>query len=117
MNDNQISKENPIENKSLMRKTKAQLIEIIFRKDNIEKALRTDIKQKENELVTIKNRHNSLKSCYLNIKRDYQDICDEKASIECELNIKIRKQKVVIYALIILLVFNFIFNFISRFIF
>lgn len=113
MNDNQISKENPIENKSLMRKTKAQLIEIIFRKDNIEKALRTDIKQKENELVTIKNRHNSLKSCYLNIKRDYQDICDEKASIECELNIKIRKQRVIIWTFI----FSFILLFISRFIF
>ncbi len=110
MNDKQTPKESTVENKSLMRKTKVQLVEIIFRKDDIEKYLRADIKQKENELITIKNRHNSLKSTYLNIKRDYQDICDEKASIECELNIKIRKQRKVIWVLSILLGISIILN-------
>ena len=35
------------QNNSLMRKTKAQLVEIILRKDNIERGLRADIKGTE----------------------------------------------------------------------
>jgi hypothetical protein len=54
------------ENNSLMKKTKAQLVEIILRKDDVEKALRDELKDKTKELD--------------NVTTDYQDMCDEYAT-------------------------------------
>ncbi len=91
---------NTTENNSLMRKTKAQLVEIILRKDNIEKLLRTDIKNKEENLQTTNKYLTELKSNFLLIQHDYDDICLEKNTIEYELNNKINKQRKIIICLL-----------------
>ena len=46
MNNKEVKNVENKQNNSLMRKTKAQLVELIFRKDSIERNLRADIKSK-----------------------------------------------------------------------
>lgn len=96
------------ENNSLMRKTKAQLVDIILRKDSVEKQLRTELSKttesnlklklendsykdtiknlnsKYNNIVHIKDKFDNLKENYQTLKYDFEEICDEKASIECK---------------------------------
>ena len=76
--------------KSLMRKTKAQLVEIILRKDNIEKNLRADINGTNSTLNEIRNKYNALEKQYDSLNYDYRDMCDEKTFIECKLHNKIK---------------------------
>ena len=90
MKDNETTKKSAVENNSLMRKTKAQLVEIILRKDNIEKNLRADINGTNSTLNEIRNKYNSLEEHYDSLNYDYRDMCDEKTFIECELNNKIK---------------------------
>lgn len=95
-----------IENNSLMRKTKTQLIDIILRKDSVERQLRGNLTKVEEEarkitiendsyketvkslnnkymnLVHIKNKFDTLKEDYQILKSDFETICDEKADIE-----------------------------------
>lgn len=102
MNNNEVKNVENKQNGSLMRKTKAQLVEIILRKDSIENNLRADIKGKEKELEnTIRNlkviNHN-----YVSLQNEYHSVCDDKASLECELNNTIKKQKVFIRLLVII---------------
>ena len=61
------------QNNSLMRKTKAQLVEIILRKDSIERGLRADIKGMEayckeldDKIKHVCNANNELKEDYHN---------------------------------------------------
>lgn len=87
-----------VENKqdnSLMRKTKAQLVEIILRKDNIERGLRADIKgteayckELEAKVKHVCNANKELEEkfkhvCNTNkeLTEDYHNMCDESASI------------------------------------
>ena len=87
-----------VENKqdnSLMRKTKAQLVEIILRKDNIERGLRADIKgmeayckELEAKVKHVCNTNKELEDkfkhvCNVNkeLTEDYHNMCDESASI------------------------------------
>ena len=90
MNNIETTKKSAVENNSLMRKTKAQLVEIILRKDNIEKNLRADINGTNNTLNEIKNKYNNLEEHYDSLNYDYRDMCDEKTFIECKLNDKIK---------------------------
>ena len=90
MNNIETTKKSAVENNSLMRKTKAQLVEIILRKDNIEKTLRADINGTNSTLNEIINKYNSLEEHYDSLNYDYRDMCDEKTFIECELNNKIK---------------------------
>lgn len=90
MNNIETTKKSAVENNSLMRKTKAQLVEIILRKDNIEKNLRADINGTNSTLNEIRNKYNSLEEHYDSLNYDYRDMCDEKTFIECELNNKIK---------------------------
>ena len=74
--------------KSLERKTKKELIEIILRKDSVEREFReinknlsedkkkceTDIENQENAFLTLSANHDAL-------MHDYQDCCDENTSL------------------------------------
>ena len=84
------TKKNAVENNSLMRKTKAQLVEIILRKDSIEKNLRADINGTNSTLNEIRSKYNVLEKHYDSLNYNYHDMCDEKTFIECELNNKIK---------------------------
>lgn len=71
-------------NNSLMKKTKAQLIEIILRKDDVEKSLREEFRKNKSEYDSLVERHNYLKQSYNNTEvkysrllRDYEDACDD----------------------------------------
>lgn len=45
--NNDETKKNAVENNSLMRKTKAQLVEIILRKDEVERDIRKKLKEEQ----------------------------------------------------------------------
>lgn len=109
--NNDETKKNAVENNSLMRKTKAQLVEIILRKDNIERNLRADIKGTETSLANVRNDLTVTTNNYVKLQDDYQSICDEKASVECELNNTIKKQKIFIWLLAIILCISIAFNY------
>lgn len=73
-----------VENKqdtSLMRKTKAQLVEIILRKDNIERGLRADIKGTEAYCKELEAKVKNVCNANKELKEDYHNMCDESASI------------------------------------
>lgn len=88
--NNDETKKNVVENNSLMRKTKAQLVEIILRKDNIEKNLRADINGTNSTLNEIRGKYNVLEKHYDSLNYNYRHMRDEKHVIECKLNNKIK---------------------------
>ena len=117
MNNKEVKNVENKQNNSLMRKTKAQLIELIFRKDSIERSLRADIKNKniiiskyENDINICETRIEKMKVSYSHLENDYRNMYDDKVSIECELNITINKQIKIIRFLVIMLVFSIIAN-------
>ena len=99
---------------ALMRKTKAQLVDIILRKDNIECGLRNDIKSTENTLNNYKeklaeanNQLNVKEHDYDTLKAEFESTCDENASVICDLKEIIKHDNSVIiklYACIVVLV-------------
>ena len=110
--NNDETKKNAVENNSLMRKTKAQLVEIILRKDSIEKNLRADIKDIEKELEHNRNDLKLINNDYNSLKNDYHSVCDDRVTIEYELNSVIKKQKVFIWLLAIILCISIVLNYI-----
>lgn len=100
--NNDETKKNAVENDSLMRKTKAQLVEIILRKDDIERSLRVRLNIAENTLENKRNDLNLISNNYSSLQNDYHSVCDNRATIECELNSVIKKQKVFIWLLAII---------------
>ena len=110
--NNDETKKNAVENNSLMRKTKAQLVEIILRKDSIEKNLRADIKDIEKELEHNRNDLKLINNDYNSLKNDYHSVCDDRVTIEYELNSVIKKQKVFIWLLAIILCISIALNYI-----
>ena len=110
MNNNEVKNVENKQNNSLMRKTKVQLVEIILRKDSIEKNLRDDIANTKVELNKAKTEinnmqydHSELMSDYAKLKNDYSDMCDEKILVEHELKNTINKQRGLIWFLVIML--------------
>ena len=110
MNNNEVKNVENKQNNSLMRKTKVQLVEIILRKDSIEKNLRDDIANTKAELNKAKTEvnnmqydHSELMSDYAKLKNDYSDMCDEKILVEYELKNTINKQRGLIWFLVIML--------------
>ena len=116
MNNNEVKNVENKQNNSLMRKTKVQLVEIILRKDSIEKNLRDDIantkvelNKAETEINTMQCDYSKLESNYFKLKSDYIDMCDmcdEKTLIEHELKNKINKQHGLIWFLVIMFVIS-----------
>ena len=99
---------------ALMRKTKAQLVEIILRKDNIECGLRNDIKGSEKTLNCYKEKlaesvHNvdAIKQEHEILKAEYESICDESASTICDLKEVIKRKNSVIFKLCVGLIISF----------
>ena len=110
MNNNEVKNVENKQNNSLMRKTKVQLVEIILRKDSIEKNLRDDIANTKAELNKAKTEINNMQydrselmSDYAKLKNDYSDMCDEKILVEYELRNTINKQRGLIWFLVIML--------------
>lgn len=110
MNNNEVKNVENKQNNSLMRKTKVQLVEIILRKDSIEKNLRDDIANTKVELNKAKTEINNMQydrselmSDYAKLKNDYSDMCDEKILVEYELRNTINKQRGLIWFLVIML--------------
>ena len=117
MNNNEVKNVENKQNNSLMRKTKVQLVEIILRKDSIEKNLRDDIANTKVELNKAKTEinnmqydHSELMSDYAKLKNDYSDMCDEKTLVEHELKNTINKQRGLIWFLVIIFVISIIAN-------
>lgn len=113
MNNNEVKNVENKQNNSLMRKTKVQLVEIILRKDSIEKNLRDDIANTKVELNKIKTKidtmqcnYSKLMSDYSKLKNDYIYMCDEKTLVEHELKNKINKQRGLIWFLVIMFVIS-----------
>lgn len=111
MNNNEVKNVENKQNNSLMRKTKVQLVEIILRKDSIEKNLRDDIANTKVELNQAKTEINNMQydrselmSNYAKLKNDYSNMCDEKILVEYELKNKINKQRGLIWFLVIMFV-------------
>ena len=110
MNNNEVKNVENKQNNSLMRKTKVQLVEIILRKDSIEKNLRDDIANIKVELNKAKTEINNMQydrselmSDYAKLKNDYIYMCDEKTLVEHELKNTINKQRGLIWFLVIML--------------
>ena len=68
---------------TLMRRTKKELIEIIFRKDDVEIRLKEDLKNKTEDLEAI--------------KKEINNILDKKRSVICSLDKKLHKTRVTLY--------------------
>lgn len=99
---------------ALMRKTKAQLVDIILRKDNIECGLRNDIKVKDDlinrhqeKLAEVNNQLNIKNNNYDTLKAEFESTCDEDASIICDLKEVIKHNNSVILKLYAGLVISF----------
>lgn len=76
-------------NKSLMKKTKAELVDIILRKDAVERKLREELRIREFEHVTdnanyedLGAKYNAKCDDYSRLNNDYEEVCDELADIE-----------------------------------
>ena len=82
---------------SLMRKTKAQLVEIILRKDEVERNLRKDIKETCDSLNKITTEKELLENKFETFKNDYQEECDENVFYCQKLKDRIKKYKVLFY--------------------
>lgn len=91
MSNKETTKKHAETNGSLMKHTKVQLVDIILRKDNIEKELREQLKDvKDNyqrELNKAVNKYRNevlvrenLEKDYFNLKDNYYTIYDEKAT-------------------------------------
>ena len=100
---------------ALMRKTKAQLVDIILRKDSIECNLRNDIKDKDSllnhykeNLVNANNQTDAVKQEYETLKAEYESTCDEAASVICDLKETIKHDNSVIIKLYACLVVFFV---------
>ena len=78
---------------SLMKKTKAQLVEIILRKDEVERNLRKDIKGTCDSFDKIKTEKELLEERFETLQNDYQEKCDENASYYQELKDKTERYK------------------------
>ena len=113
-----MSTKNKNENKpvpTLMRKTKAQIVDIILRKDSIECNLSNDIKDKDSllnhykeNLVNANNQTDAAKQEYETLKAEYESTCDETASVICDLKETIKHDNSVIIKLYACLVVSFV---------
>ena len=103
---------------ALMRKTKAQLVEIILRKDNTECGLRNDIRDRDNTITSyieeLAKANKQLKAdtyAYDSLKSEFENTCDENASTICELKETISHKNGIIIKLCIGLIAAFVFIF------
>ena len=99
-NVNTKSNVNEVTNKtsnSLMKKTKAQLVEIILRKDEVERNLRKDINDLCDSFNKIKNEKELLDSCFAEFRNNYRKKCYKNVSYIQELKDKTERYKMLFY--------------------
>ena len=99
-NVNTKSNVNEVTNKtsnSLMKKTKAQLVEIILRKDEVERNLRKNTNGLCNLFDEIKTEKALLEKRFEALQNDYREECDNNASCRQELNDKVERYKTLFY--------------------
>ena len=101
--------------KGLMRKTKAQLVEIIMRKDDVERKLRKDIKIKDdnyNKAISEKEyaqeQLKDIREDYNVLQNDYQNECDENVSKQQEIADKCNLYKLLSIISIMFAVIEFV---------
>lgn len=82
---------------SLMKKTKAQLVEIILRKDEVERSLRKNINELCNSFDKIKGEKEFLENEFETLRNDYQKEWDKRASYLQELRNRIERYKILFY--------------------
>ena len=84
MNNNEVKNVENKQNNSLMRKTKVQLVEIILRKDSIEKNLRDDIANTKIELNKVKTEINMAQCDYSRLKSDYSKLKSDYSRLDSD---------------------------------
>lgn len=82
---------------SLMKKTKAQLVEIILRKDEVERSLRKNVNELCNSFDKIKGEKEFLENEFETLRNDYQKEWDKRASYLQELRNRIERYKILFY--------------------
>lgn len=96
------------ENSSLMKKTKAQLVEIILRKDEVERGIRKELKEAEEFASQKIKDYNALNEIHVKyveqltkanynigtMQEEYREQCDEHASERQELIDKVNRYKI-----------------------
>lgn len=82
---------------SLMKKTKAQLVEIILRKDEVERNLRKDINELCDSFDKIKGEKEFFEKEFEILQNDYQKECDGNALYIQELRNRVERYKVLFY--------------------
>lgn len=82
---------------SLIKKTKAQLVDIILRKDAVECNLRSDIKIVFDSLHKLKIEKELLEKRFEVLKNNYREVCDEYFYNRQELKDKIERYKALFY--------------------
>ena len=87
---------------SLMKKTKAQLVEIILRKDEVERNLRKDVNELCDSLDKIKSEKELLENKFETFQNDYREEYDEKASYIQELKDKTERYKMLFYSFFVM---------------
>lgn len=98
------------ENNSLMRKTKSELVNIIFRKDSIEKSLRTELKDANATISSYYNKLDEEKIKYDKLLTDYVYNCDEKITVITNYKIKFSKYNKIVKILIAMLLLSISLN-------
>lgn len=92
MNTKETKKQNINTNKSLLRKTKVQLVDIILRKDDIEKDIRIKIKEIQKEYNELYIDYKSLYNKYDELNTDYKLLCDDNVDLQHNYKDIINKQ-------------------------
>lgn len=110
-------------NGSLMKHTKAQLIDIILRKDAVEKNLQDTIKNSKSFIKNQSDGYNYLKSEYdklkeynTTLKYDYEEMCDRYATAMTKYNFSNKKNRNVIFIASVINIILFIAIIIVKFI-
>lgn len=118
--NNVVVSENNNEQKqaSLMKKTKAQLVDIILRKDDVEKSLRKDLINVSNTNTELSKNYDGLKLLHKNISKEYEELkddyqreCDEHISSVCAYKDEVTKYKtylIISFVAVIMLIIGLI---------
>lgn len=109
-NNESVKKSEEYRGKALMRKTKAELIDIILRKDKIEKQLQTRVKELSINCEHIGNKVYKLKNDYEELSHNYEDMCDEKATEVCQLNSEIKSKDNTLWVIVVLFLISVVLN-------
>lgn len=96
--------------KSLLRKTKAQLIEIIFRKDALERELRKKLKDYKTIIESQNEELDKIDKDMQSLRLDYEDICDTYMSKEALYKKHITIKNIIIAILFLISTMSILYN-------